>query len=102
MKAPYGMSKRDPVNHRTKRQEIARTRGEQATKPEKRKRAQRNAARGKLMKAGVVKRGDGKDVDHKRGLTGGNTRSNLRVTSAASNRGRGGAKSKGGTTGRKG
>ena len=30
-----------------------------------RRRAQRNAARAKMRKAGRVKKGDGKDVDHK-------------------------------------
>ena len=35
------------------------------SKPEQiKKRTQRNAARAKLMKAGLVKKGDGKDVDH--------------------------------------
>jgi 5-methylcytosine-specific restriction endonuclease McrA len=58
-------------------------------KPEQLKnRAKRNAARAEMMKAGRVKKGDGKDVDHKRPLSkGGSTsKSNLRVTSVHGNR----------------
>lgn len=56
---------------------------------QKKKRAMRNAARRKLMKEGVVHKGDGKDVDHKRMLKdgGSNDRSNLRVVSKEKNRG---------------
>jgi hypothetical protein len=52
------------------------------------KRAERNAARAKLMKAGKVKKGDGKDVDHAKALSKGGTNkaSNLRVKSASDNR----------------
>lgn len=59
-------------------------------KPEQKKnRAQRNAARRELMKAGQVHKGDGKDVDHKKPIRSGgsNARSNLRVTSVSKNRG---------------
>jgi hypothetical protein len=48
-------------------------------KPEQVKdRAKRNAARAMLAKEGVVKKGDGKDVDHKKALSkgGGNARGN--------------------------
>lgn len=58
-------------------------------KPEQKKnRAQRNAARRELMEAGRVRKGDGKDVDHKRPLRAGgsNAPSNLRVTSPSKNR----------------
>jgi hypothetical protein len=53
------------------------------------KRAARNAARRELIKDGVVKKGDGKDVDHKKMLDSGgtNARSNLRVTDQKTNRG---------------
>lgn len=56
---------------------------------QKKKRAMRNAARRKLMEEGVVRKGDGKDVDHKRMLKdgGSNARSNLRVVSKEENRG---------------
>lgn len=51
-------------------------------------RAKRNAARRLLEKEGRVSKGDGKEVDHKNPLSkgGGNRRSNLRVSSASSNR----------------
>ena len=58
-------------------------------KPEQiRNRAERNAARREMEKAGRVHKGDGKDVDHKRPMAkgGSNDRSNLRVTSKSDNR----------------
>lgn len=48
-------------------------------------RAQRNAARKKMEQEGRVKKGDGKQVDHKQGLGKGNNKSNLRVVSAKTN-----------------
>jgi len=57
------------------------------SKPEqKKRRAQRNAARRKMEKAGKVHKGDGKDVDHKNRNTNNNGKSNLRVKSRSSNR----------------
>lgn len=56
-------------------------------KPEqKKRRAQRNAARRKMEKAGKVHKGDGKDVAHKDNNTANNSRSNLAVQSKAKNR----------------
>ena len=56
-------------------------------KPEqKKRRAQRNAARAKMMKAGKVHKGDGKDVAHKDNNTAHNGRGNLAVQSKAKNR----------------
>lgn len=58
-------------------------------KPEQIKnRAKRNAARAKMMKAGRVTKGDGKDVDHAVPLSkgGGNLGGNLRVKSKSANR----------------
>ena len=54
----------------------------------KKKRAARNKARDIMEKEGLVHKGDGKDVDHKRALSkGGKTvRSNLRVKDASANR----------------
>lgn len=52
------------------------------------RRAGRNAARAKMVAAGAVKKGDGKDVDHKDRNTRNNKRSNLRVSSKAKNRAR--------------
>lgn len=56
-------------------------------KPEqKKRRAQRNAARRKLMKAGKVKKGDGKDVAHADNNPKNNSRKNLKVQSKSKNR----------------
>lgn len=52
----------------------------------KKKRAARNRARSLLMKAGLVKKGDGKDVDHIDGNPNNNKRGNLRVLPASKNR----------------
>jgi 5-methylcytosine-specific restriction endonuclease McrA len=54
----------------------------------KKKRAQRNKARRIMEQAGLVQKGDGKDVDHKVPLSkGGKTvRSNLAVKTAENNR----------------
>ena len=50
-------------------------------------RVQRNKVRKQAMDAGLVKKGDGKEVDHKTPLSkgGSNARSNLRVVSASTN-----------------
>jgi hypothetical protein len=55
---------------------------------QKKRRAQRNAARRKMEKAGKVRKGDGKDVDHKNMNTSNNSNGNLRVQSKATNRAR--------------
>jgi len=54
---------------------------------QKKRRAQRNAARNKLKKTGAVRKGDGKDVNHKSRNTADNSRSNLSITSQKQNRG---------------
>jgi 5-methylcytosine-specific restriction endonuclease McrA len=53
-----------------------------------RKRVEQNKARRMMEKAGKVRKGDGKDVDHTVPLSKGGktTRSNLRVSSRSSNR----------------
>ena len=53
------------------------------------KREMRNQARAELMKDGKVKKGDGKDVDHKKMLDGNgtNAKGNLRVVDQTTNRG---------------
>lgn len=59
------------------------------SKPEVvKKREEQNAARRMLEKDGIVHKGDGKDVDHKRALSqgGSNERSNLRVVPKSTNR----------------
>lgn len=61
---------------------------------QKKRRAQRNAARRKMEAAGKVRKGDGKDVDHKNHNTSDNSTKNLKVMSRSANRaknlGRGG------------
>lgn len=54
----------------------------------KKDRATRNQARAMLEKAGVVSKGDGRDVDHKKPLSkgGSNARSNLRAVKASTNK----------------
>jgi hypothetical protein len=59
-------------------------------KPEQvKKREMRNQARAELARDGKVKKGDGKDVDHKQMLDGNgtNSKSNLRVVDKETNRG---------------
>lgn len=53
---------------------------------QKKRRAQRNKARAKMVKAGKAKKGDGKDVDHKNRNTADNRKKNLRVVSKSKNR----------------
>lgn len=56
---------------------------------QKKRRAQRNAARREMEKEGKVRKGDGKDVDHKSHKAKGklnNDRSNLRVMDRSKNR----------------
>lgn len=53
---------------------------------QKTRRAQRNAARSKMEKAGKVKKGDGKDVDHKNMNTADNSTKNLKVMDKSKNR----------------
>lgn len=57
------------------------------SKPEQVKnRTSRNAARAKMMKAGKVRKGDGKDVAHKNNNPRDNSKGNLSVQSKSSNR----------------
>ncbi len=53
---------------------------------QKKRRAQRNAARRKMMRAGKVRRGDGKDVHHSNSRTKDNRASNLKAISKHRNR----------------
>jgi hypothetical protein len=79
---------RSPTAHRTLEQASSHWQ-EYGSKHKDDNRA-RVAARYQLEKDGKVRAGDGKDVDHKRALSkgGGNTKGNLRVTSAKRNRAR--------------
>ena len=58
----------------------------QGTPEQIKKRAMRNAARAKMMKAGKVKKGDGKDVAHKNNNTADNSSGNLTMQSKSKNR----------------
>ena len=70
-------------------QKLAYQKEYQSTPDQLKKNAERKRARRQLEKEGLVHKGDGKEVDHKKPLaTGGsNARSNLRVRDADSNRG---------------
>ena len=57
------------------------------SKPEQKKnRASRNQARREAEASGKVRKGDGKDIDHKNGNPKDNSKGNLRVSSKSSNR----------------
>ena len=58
----------------------------QGTATHKKNRASRNAARNALKKVGVVKKGDGKDVNHRNGNPRDNSRKNLSVITKRANR----------------
>lgn len=76
-----------------------RQRAYNSTPVQKKRRAERNASRKKMEKAGKVSKGDGKDVDHKNHKTSDKSTGNLRVQSRSKNRannlGTGGRKKKG-------
>ena len=72
-----------PAKKRDYKKEYANYQG----KPEqKKKRASRNAARAKMVKAGKAKKGDGKDVAHKNGNPKDNRSSNLTTQTKSKNR----------------
>ena len=52
----------------------------------KKKRAENNAARRKMERAGKVSKGDGKDVAHKNNRTGDNRMGNLKAEAPSKNR----------------
>ena len=80
---------RDKSSHRTPSQIKKMDNGYNASAEMKKKRAMNNAARKKLEKEGLVKKGDGKDVDHIKPVRsgGGNASGNLRVMPRSVNRG---------------
>lgn len=89
MPRDYGKGKRDPSSHRTPAQIQKMDRGYNHTPEMRHKRAMNNQARAMMMKKGMVHKGDGMDVDHKKPLRhgGGNSVSNLRAISKSRNRG---------------
>lgn len=81
--------KRDPSSHRTPSQ-IKKMNKTYDSKPKQIKhREMSNKARADLIREGVVKKGDGKDVDHIKPVRSGGTnkRSNLRAIDKSRNRG---------------
>lgn len=60
------------------------------TPEQKKNRASRNAARREAMAEGRVRKGDGKEIDHKDGNPRNNSRGNLQVMSRSANRRKGG------------
>lgn len=81
--------KRDPSSHRTPGQIKRQVKGYNSRPEQIKKRVKNNQARAMLEKEGRVSKGDGKDVHHKKPQRsgGGNSRSNLAVTSRSKNRG---------------
>lgn len=69
---------------RNYKREYARYQGKPA---QIKRRAKRNAARRKMMRAGKVRKGDHKDVDHKKHGSLSNKASDLQVVSRSKNRG---------------
>lgn len=57
-----------------------------SSEEQKKKRANRNAARRKMEREGKVHKGDGKDVAHADNNTRNNSKSNLKVQSPSKNR----------------
>ena len=56
---------------------------------QKKRRASRNSARAKLLKANKVKKGDGKDVSHKKALSkGGSNKDGTKLECPSKNRSR--------------
>tara|TARA_R100000951_G_scaffold96482_1_gene85783 strand:- start:263 stop:529 length:267 start_codon:yes stop_codon:yes gene_type:complete len=72
-----------PASKRNYKKEYANYQG---TSEQKKKRASRNSARAKMVKAGKAKKGDGKDVAHKNGNAKDNRSSNLKMQSKSKNR----------------
>lgn len=81
--------KRDPSSHRTPSQIRKMDRGYNARPEKVEHRVKNNQARALMEKEGRVKKGDNKDVHHKKPLRhgGGNSRPNLSVVDRSKNRG---------------
>lgn len=81
-------SKRKPMKNTAGRRRAQR---KYNSKPEQiKRRSQRNQARRKMEKSGRVRKGDGKDVNHRDHNTGNNSDSNLQVLPKRVNRRDGG------------
>lgn len=66
--------------------ESIRKRAFNASPEQKKRRAERNASRRKMEAAGKVRKGDGKDVDHRNHNTGDQSAKNLSVMDKSKNR----------------
>lgn len=66
--------------------ESIRKRAYNASPEQKKRRAERNASRRKMEAAGKVRKGDGKDVDHRNHNTGDQSAKNLSVMDKSKNR----------------
>lgn len=75
-----------PKNKRNYREEYDKYHG---TEAQKKRRAQRNKDRAKAEKKGLVRKGDGKEVDHVNPTKKGSLGKKTRVVSRATNRKRG-------------
>ena len=79
-----GGEKRSATGHRTKSQMSRHW--QEYGKKHKAKNRSRKKARRIMEKAGRVKKGDGKEVDHKDGNAKNNSKKNLKVMSRSANR----------------
>ena len=82
-----GGEKRSPTAHRTKSQ-MSRHWQEYGKKHKKANR-NRKKARRLMEKAGKVRKGDGKEVDHKDGNPHNNSKKNMQIMSRSANRRKG-------------
>ena len=85
---PTPAPKLQDITFMPKEPRSARRKAWEASPEQKKRRAARNTARAKLMKAGKVRKGDGKDVDHKDRNPRNNAAGNLRVQTKSQNRSR--------------
>lgn len=77
------------VRHSSGQTKAARAKSQRkyGSKPEQiKRRSARNQTRRELMKKGLVRKGDGKDVDHRNGNPSDQSSKNLRVQSKSTNR----------------
>lgn len=79
------MAKRGEYKKNAKADSI-RQRAYNSREDQKKRRAERNASRAKMERAGKVRKGDGKDVDHKSHDTSDQSSKNLQVISRSKNR----------------
>ena len=82
---------RDKINHRTKDQETRHYKKEDKKPEVRERREERHVARAHAIKAGIVTKHDGRELDHKIPLTrgGSNSPGNIRVTNRHANRTKG-------------